>query len=407
MAQNSGRLIHILLGMMLVVLLASYSLYTAVRYFYSPYQTVTAFSYTISDSYSGNAVAIRDEQVLNDSFDGVLSYVCADGEVVIPGMTIAEVYADESDLSWQMLMDQYQSEIALLQEAQRTPEQFLTTDSLSAQINEALGHVIDGVSRGQIAGLTEQRNRLSLLMGKRQIATGREKDFSQRIAYLEEEYRYAAGQMSKSVQEIETQIGGYFCSGIDGYERILTLDFDHLTVEDYRRAINGTLKPEELSGVGKVQQGHDWYLGIAVAAEDLDRFSVGASVFLDFSLPNCTDIPGSVFQILQEEDGGDGIVFLKTNYINEMLINMRRSDLTVRFKAYTGLRVPARALRYQGQTEGVYVKQGALITFKPIERVYTGEDFVLCSDASDVENPLRLFDEVVVEGVDLYDGKII
>lgn len=406
MAQSSGRLVHVLLGLLLVILLASYSLYTAVRYFYSPYQTVTAFSYTISDSYSGGAVAIRDERVLTDSPGGVLSYVCADGEVVIPGMTIAEVYSGEEDLYWQTLMDQYRSEIALLKEAQRTPEQFLVTDSLSAQINEALGQVVDAVSRSRIGTLSDQRDRLSLLMGKRQVATGREKDFSQRISYLEEQYRYAKEQMSQSVQAIQTGIGGYFCSATDGYEGILTPDFEQLTVEDYRRAINGTLKPAESAGIGKVQQGHNWYLGIAVPSEEMERFSVGASVFLDFSFPGCTDIPGSVAEILREE-GGDGIVFLRTNYINETLINMRRCDLTVRFKAYTGLRVPARALRYQGQTEGVYVKQGALITFKPIERVYTGEDFVLCSDASDVENPLRLFDEVVVEGVDLYDGKII
>lgn len=102
-----------------------------------------------------------------------------------------------------------------------------------------------------------------------------------------------------------------------------------------------------------------------------------------------------------------GVVVIRTNYISDVLIELRQANLTVRFKSYTGLRISAEALRYQGQTEGVYVKQGALITFKPIERIYTGEDFILCSDATDGENPLRLFDEVVVEGVDLYDGKII
>lgn len=65
MSQSYGRMTHLLLGTLLVILLASYSLYTAVRYFYSPYQTMTAFSYTVSDSYTGGAVAVRDEALLD------------------------------------------------------------------------------------------------------------------------------------------------------------------------------------------------------------------------------------------------------------------------------------------------------------------------------------------------------
>ncbi len=407
MSQSYGRMTHLLLGTLLVILLASYSLYTAVRYFYSPYQTMTAFSYTVSDSYTGGAVAVRDEALLDGTADGVLSYVCADGEVIIPGMTIAEVYSGEEDLYWQTMMNQYQNEIRLLNEAQSTPEQFLATDVLSSQINEALGLIIDTVHRGQLGKLSDRRDRLSLLMGKHQVATGREKDFSQRISYLQEQYRYAKEQMSQSVQEIRTQTGGYFCSTLDGYETILTTDFERLSTEDYRRAINQTMKPEAVSGIGKVQKGHNWYLAMVVSEQDLARFAPGASVFLDFGLPGCTNIPASINLILQDEESGDGVVVIRTNYISDVLIELRQANLTVRFKSYTGLRISAEALRYQGQTEGVYVKQGALITFKPIERIYTGEDFILCSDATDGEKPLRLFDEVVVEGVDLYDGKII
>lgn len=166
MSQSYGRMTHLLLGTLLVILLASYSLYTAVRYFYSPYQTMTAFSYTVSDSYTGGAVAVRDEALLDGTADGVLSYVCADGEVIIPGMTIAEVYSGEEDLYWQTMMNQYQNEIRLLNEAQSTPEQFLATDVLSSQINEALGLIIDTVHRGQLGKLSDRRDRLVAPDGK-------------------------------------------------------------------------------------------------------------------------------------------------------------------------------------------------------------------------------------------------
>ena len=76
--------------------------------------------------------------------------------MIIPGMTIAEVYSGEEDLYWQTMMNQYQNEIRLLNEAQSTPEQFLATDVLSSQINEALGLIIDTVHRGQLGKLCDR-----------------------------------------------------------------------------------------------------------------------------------------------------------------------------------------------------------------------------------------------------------
>ena len=80
--------------------------------------------------------------------------------------------------------------------------------------------------------------------------------------------------MSQSVQEIRTQTGGYFCSTLDGYETILTTDFERLSTEDYRRAINQTMKPEAVSGIGKVQKGHNWYLAMVVSEQDLSLIHI-------------------------------------------------------------------------------------------------------------------------------------
>ncbi|MBQ2818015.1 MAG: secretion protein HlyD, partial [Clostridia bacterium] len=69
-----------------------------------------------------------------------------------------------------------------------------------------------------------------------------------------------------------------------------------------------------------------------------------------------------------------------------------------------------------GLVEGVYVKNNNVINFKEITRIYTDEDYILCKATTDITGteeeesqyrPLSQFDEVIVEGTDLYDGKFI
>lgn len=65
---------------------------------------------------------------------------------------------------------------------------------------------------------------------------------------------------------------------------------------------------------------------------------------------------------------------------------------------YEGIKVPRKAIRFQ-DGKGVYVKLGERISFKKIDVIYEGGDYVLSSlNAGD--GYLSLYDDIVVEGVD-------
>ena len=57
---------------------------------------------------------------------------------------------------------------------------------------------------------------------------------------------------------------------------------------------------------------------------------------------------------------------------------------------------------------GVYVMQGSTVKFKPVNILYTGDNYVICekNETGDT-GKLRLYDEVIEKGKDLYDGKFI
>ena len=64
----------------------------------------------------------------------------------------------------------------------------------------------------------------------------------------------------------------------------------------------------------------------------------------------------------------------------------------------------------ESSVTGVYTVMGLEARFKPVEVLYTGENYVLLESAarSDQENlRLRPGDEVIITARDLFDGKVI
>ncbi|MBO4734387.1 MAG: hypothetical protein J5662_07920, partial [Clostridia bacterium] len=67
-------------------------------------------------------------------------------------------------------------------------------------------------------------------------------------------------------------------------------------------------------------------------------------------------------------------------------------------------------LRVVDKVTGVFTVSGLQLKFVRVNVIYTGEDFIICEQEFPKDNNtrvLRLYDEVVVKGRGLYDGKII
>ncbi len=411
----NNKLFSSLLLLVMLIYFTSYGVYTGVRFFYSPYKTETAFMHTVSDSYRTAAVAIRDERLVLQKIDenDHVSYIRDDGEVVVSGSVVANIYSDEKQLSYRSQIKNYQSEIELLKKAEQSANRFLAAEGLSNQVDDSIGDIVKSVIERDLDALASNREKLQLVMGKHRVSIGKDKNYSERISYLEGLVSSLTKKLTDDYKEITVEEGGYFCSKADGFETLLTPDFESLTVEQYRKIISGSERVKPSDKAGKVQIGHDWYFAVAVDKEDLERFDLGAMVDIEVKVSGKAEIPASVHKIITD-GSGDAIVFLKTNYVSEPLITLRLVDIEIKFKSFSGLKISTKALRYDGLVEGVYVKNDKLITFKEIKRIYTGEDYILCLPADKLNDeeegrypPLSQFDEVVVEGTELYDGKVL
>ena len=72
-------------------------------------------------------------------------------------------------------------------------------------------------------------------------------------------------------------------------------------------------------------------------------------------------------------------------------------------KTYSGIRVDKNSVRLLDGQSGVYVKVGQIVRFKKADVLYMGSSYALLDPNGKVSN----FDEVIVSGKNLYDGKAL
>ena len=93
--------------------------------------------------------------------------------------------------------------------------------------------------------------------------------------------------------------------------------------------------------------------------------------------------------------------------MNSELASMRTGPMTVVKKEYSGLKIPKSALRVVNSKRGVYVLTGMQVKFVEVNVIYSDDDYMICEKQTEDEKVLRLYDEVIVKGKNLYDGKIV
>lgn len=412
----NDRIVGRLISALILVFLFCYIIYSGVRYFYSPYQTETAYLYTVAETYRTDAIAVRDEVLLSQPKDELLSYVRKDGEVVKAGAVVAHIYQTQRDAVNTAQLKRINDEAELLKKAQSSSADILRTELLSAQLNDSVENVVRAISSRSLKEISTLRDKVHLSLGQYRVSTGRDEDYQRRISYLSKKANELSAETDAQYDVVKTDIGGYFSSTTDGYEDILRPELEGISAKELEKLISGSSKPKKPDSAGRIQKGHYWYYAAVIPKEELYRFKEGVSVELDLGIEGCDAVPALISEI-RADDSGDAIVMLKTGYINEALISERIVKMDIRFKSYSGLRISSSALRYDGLTEGVYVKNGNLISFKAIERIYTDEDFILCKSAAVTDDneedgkkryePLKQFDEIIIKGTELYDGKVI
>ena len=218
---------------------------------------------------------------------------------------------------------------------------------------------------------------------------------------------------------ITAPVTGYFTSDVDGFEQLYTADvLNDLTPVTVENLIKNTKPAENLGGIGKIVTSSEWKFLALVKTKDADRFQQGKTISLTFSNTEQV-IPASIEQVNYQKDSEYSVLVLGCNIMNEDVINLRKETPSAVFETGTGLRVPSSAIRVQNVEEeqedgsvqtvaqpGVYINMGQVVKFKKLDIIYETKEYAVSSIKADTDY-LQLYDEIILEGSDLYDNKPI
>ena len=374
----------------------------------NPYQTEVALTYSISDSAEASGVIVREEQVISgQASGGVVSYQQSDGTVVRKGSVIAEVYNSSNDISIRRQIRALEEQIAALSKvSDARSAEYSSTETINRQMNAEIDDYIALIHQGQVSDLSDSKAELLYLLSQKDVVMGEAESYASRITQLQTEVDSLNTRLSGSLVQYTSPEIGYFARMTDGYEAVLTPNsINTMTVEQLR-----TFSREKVvfdnSNLGKIVTDHHWYYAAVLPAADAEKFILGDTVYLNFNMYNITQIPFTVKEVRTDESDPDHcMVLLSTSHMVPELLMVRNPSVQIDFTSYTGLRIPAKAKRYEGQQVGVYVQDGDVVRFKTINIIYENSEFILCGANPDLERPLEIYDQVIVEGTDLSDGK--
>lgn len=389
-----------------ILLIAVFAVHQAVSSLYKPVKTETAVFSDMSDGLNITGVIIRNETLISAGDSGVLHFIIGDGNRVAKDGVIANIYDSESASIILERIDSVNGKIADIEEMLSYNNlEAADLDMINAKVHQNLNNLIICGGNGNYDSFSDKSDELLSAYNRRQAAMGETADFSAQLTALKAEKDQLAASLPAAKGTLRAEKSGYFVSKADGYETVLTCENPESITPEYLNGIKAETVTENT--VGKIVSDYEWYIAAEVSVNESLNFKEGDALTIYTSVKSYPKLPVTVKKINISESSGGAVVLFACNDMNSELASMRTGPMTVVKKEYSGLKVPTSARRVVDSKLGVYVLTGMQVKFVEVKVLFTDGDYMICEKQTSDGNVLRLYDEVIVKGKNLYDGKII
>ena len=417
----------------ITLLVIAYVIFQVSRASFTQVKTVTAKDTIAYDSFTADCYVVRDETMIEYSGDGIISYNNDNGAKVSVNETVAGVFENADSAGKKKDIEHLKSQIEELEWLQKNVENITQSpDELDKAIGNNLVEANQTLNKGDLSGVNNNTERILYYINERQLVTGKTTDYNERIDKLKkklDELEKSSAKQKKSM-EIKSPVTGYFVGSADGYENIIkTSQLSSIKPEDIEGdAISPINVPSKV--VGKTINGVYWYVLCKVTPDEILKLKNASSLRLDIPVVSSQKINVELYSINQEGRNSDGVAIFRGTLMNDEMASFRRGEISVIIDEYSGISIPKSAVHDLEITKinedndgnvtteskvvtGVYVKLGNSVSFREIFPIYSGENVVISEVNKKLEpfskdfGKLEVYDEIIVEGANLYDGKII
>lgn len=382
--------------------------YQAYRSIYSSIDTELAVMHSVYESIEAEGLVYRTETVISAVTDGEPYFAVENGTRVAKNSVIASVYDDAESGRIEQQIAEIEAQISAFKTIKADAESGrLTLDAINQQTSDALLNLIADTELGNLSEVSDNAFNILSLLSKKALVTGKEVDLPAKIQQLEQKKAEMKTSYRKAISKVQAPVAGYFADSVDGYEALLTVDaLTDLTPVALEEDMN--LQPDTaISACGKIVSGYEWYMACILPDSYYNVLSVDRSLTLRMSLVLDESIPVTVYSCKKDNKGNMAVVF-RCDRMSAELSTIRKEAVEIQLVEHTGLKVPKDAIVVNDQQQaGVYIRSGNVVAFRKIEQQYSQPaDYAICKIINE-DGYLQMYDDIIVGGRDLYDGKII
>lgn len=398
------RIFHVV-GLLALALVSVYIIAQCFVIFRRSYKTETAIKYTLAESITLDGVVAFDSVDVAGSGD--LGYLVQDGERVTNGTTVAEVYTDDSQGLQRERLDRLERTITLLTKSQNSTGSDLSV--LTNQTKQALYNLLDKINTAQYSGITDAEDTSLLAQNRLQVSTGQTAGFADTIAALQVEYDSIKAQLD-ALQTITATTNGYFSSTAASpaiaADRQALDDADPATLQ---KMLADGFPAAATDRAGQITTGFSWKFYAVCDLDTAARFDNISSVKISVPGKQNTPLSATVEEVAPDKDNGLAKIVLQCQTINAEVLSFGQETAQIDLKTYEGIRIDKEALHIVDGQRGVYVKYGNLQRFLKIATLYENDSYILIPENGKIgtDNEVRLYDEIIVQGTNLQDGKLL
>lgn len=390
-------------------------------------RTEYIFNTDEKETVSVEGFIVRDENreegsILKKESGRVYVPTVSDSASVAAGDSIAYSFSTESQAEEYQKYLEYKSRVDELNQLRDQENlSYVNVVALNSEISSAINAYMKFVDSNKFSGVDKAVSKINYKITTKQIATGVSMDFNSSIRKYEKKMKSLEKSIKKS-KNVSTPYAGYFVSTVDGYE----------TAFDYQTLKTGEISPKEISSLlkkepeassgafGKIIGQHTWYYLCNMTLTTASTLKKGNYVTVSFPEKGLYDISMTV-QSVSERDGDTVAVVFKCTLMNKELSSLRKEKAEITVHTYSGFKISVESLvKNDDDLTGVYVLSGKRVVFKPVKIIYSNDDYAIVNpavyykDNGEIDSEktpdlpqIEAFDNVIVKGRNLYDGKVI
>ena len=403
--RTAAKKIFHVVGLLALALVSVYIIVQCFVIFRRSYKTETAIKYTLAESITLDGVVAFDSVDVAGSGD--LGYLVQDGERVTNGTVVAEVYTHDSQGLQRERLDRLERTITLLTKSQNSTGSDLSV--LTNQTKQALYNLLDKINTAQYSGITDAEDTFLLAQNRLQVSTGQTAGFADTIAALQGEYDSIKAQLD-ALQTITATTNGYFSSTAASpaiaADRQALDDADPATLQ---KMLADGFPAAATDRAGQITTGFSWKFYAVCDLDTAARFDNISSVKISVPGKQNTPLSATVEEVASDKDNGIAKIVLQCQTINAEVLSFGQETAQIDLKTYEGIRIDKEALHIVDGQRGVYVKYGNLQRFLKITTLYENDSYILIPENGKIgtDNEVRLYDEIIVQGTNLQDGKLL